>query len=149
MSEQTDNRPLAGQLGLVTGASRGIGEATALALAEAGMHVVLTARDDRALEAVEEKIHAAGGSAKQGVWAAHGFASFQEASRAVTTLPGLALLCVIAHRSPQSLPVLSIFPVGNKTYHFNAIARFRRPLSNFSSGAHSLSIKTAMRLLDA
>ena len=63
MSEQTDNRPLAGRLALVTGASRGIGEATALALASAGMHVVITARDDRALEAVEEKIHAAGGSA--------------------------------------------------------------------------------------
>ena len=63
MSEATTERPLAGQLGLVTGASRGIGEATALALASAGMHVVITARNDRALEAVEDKIHALGGSA--------------------------------------------------------------------------------------
>ncbi len=54
---------LTGQVALVTGASRGIGEATAIALARAGAHVVLTARDAKALEAVEETIHAAGGSA--------------------------------------------------------------------------------------
>lgn len=59
MIEQT----LAGQLALVTGASRGIGAATAEALAARGAHVVLTARTADALEAVEERIHQAGGSA--------------------------------------------------------------------------------------
>lgn len=54
---------LSGQIALVTGASKGIGAATALALAQAGAHVVLTARDAKKLEAVEEAIFAAGGSA--------------------------------------------------------------------------------------
>ncbi|MBV8687789.1 MAG: SDR family NAD(P)-dependent oxidoreductase [Alphaproteobacteria bacterium] len=54
---------LSGRLALVTGASRGIGAATAEALAGAGAHVVLTARTAAGLEAVEERIHAAGGSA--------------------------------------------------------------------------------------
>lgn len=54
---------LNGQLALVTGASRGIGAATAMALAKAGAHVVLVARDGKALEGVEEAIHTAGGSA--------------------------------------------------------------------------------------
>ena len=53
----------AGQLALVTGASRGIGAATAEALSREGAHVVLTARTAAALEEVEERIHAAGGSA--------------------------------------------------------------------------------------
>lgn len=56
-------RPLAGRLALVTGASRGIGAATAEALGHAGAHVVLTARTAGGLEEVEERIHAAGGSA--------------------------------------------------------------------------------------
>ena len=55
--------PFSGQLALVTGASRGIGAATAEALAKAGAHVVLTARTTKELEAVEERIFAAGGSA--------------------------------------------------------------------------------------
>jgi NAD(P)-dependent dehydrogenase (short-subunit alcohol dehydrogenase family) len=56
-------RSLEGQVALVTGASRGIGAATAAALAEAGAHVVLTARTAKDLEGVEEEIHAAGGTA--------------------------------------------------------------------------------------
>lgn len=55
--------PFAGQLALVTGSSRGIGAATAEAIAAAGAHVVLTGRDVKALEAVEERIFASGGSA--------------------------------------------------------------------------------------
>ncbi|MBB5686916.1 SDR family NAD(P)-dependent oxidoreductase [Sphingobium boeckii] len=55
--------PLSGKLALVTGASRGIGAATAEALAAQGAHVVLTARTAGALEELEERIHAAGGSA--------------------------------------------------------------------------------------
>lgn len=55
--------PLANKLALVTGASRGIGAATAEALAAAGAHVVLTARTSGGLEEVEDRIHQAGGSA--------------------------------------------------------------------------------------
>lgn len=55
--------PLSGKLAIVTGASRGIGAATALTLGKAGAHVVLTARTSGGLEEVEEAIHAAGGSA--------------------------------------------------------------------------------------
>ena len=54
---------LNGKLALVTGASRGIGAATAEALAAAGAHVVLTARTEAALIEVEDRIHAAGGTA--------------------------------------------------------------------------------------
>src|SRR3954454_14938783 len=59
----TDSKPLSGRLALVTGASRGIGAATAEALAAAGAHVILVARTASALEEVEERIHEAGGNA--------------------------------------------------------------------------------------
>ncbi|WP_254894927.1 SDR family NAD(P)-dependent oxidoreductase [Novosphingobium sp. B1] len=52
-----------GQVALVTGASRGIGAATAKALAAAGAHVILVARNAKDLEKVEEEIFEAGGSA--------------------------------------------------------------------------------------
>lgn len=59
----TEQKPLSGKLALVTGASRGIGAATAKVLAQAGAHVVITARTAGGLEEIEEQIHAAGGSA--------------------------------------------------------------------------------------
>jgi NAD(P)-dependent dehydrogenase (short-subunit alcohol dehydrogenase family) len=58
-----DSKIFEGRLALVTGASRGIGAATAEALAAHGAHVVLTARTADALEQVEDRIHAAGGTA--------------------------------------------------------------------------------------
>lgn len=59
----SENKPLNGRIALVTGASKGIGAATAVALADAGAHVVLTARDVKLLEQVEDTIHERGGSA--------------------------------------------------------------------------------------
>jgi len=55
---------LAGRLAVVTGASRGIGAATAAAMAAAGAHVVLAARDQRALDDVAGRIKDAGGQAR-------------------------------------------------------------------------------------
>ena len=52
-----------GKIALVTGASRGIGAATAEALAREGAHVILTARTGAGLEAVEDRIHESGGTA--------------------------------------------------------------------------------------
>jgi NAD(P)-dependent dehydrogenase (short-subunit alcohol dehydrogenase family) len=58
-----NDKPLSGKLALVTGASRGIGAATAEELAQAGAHVILVARTTTALEEIEERIHEAGGTA--------------------------------------------------------------------------------------
>jgi len=56
-------QPLAGSIALVTGASRGIGHATAVALARAGAHIVAVARTVGALEELDDAARAAGGSA--------------------------------------------------------------------------------------
>ena len=54
---------LAGAIALVTGASRGIGAATAVELARLGAHVVITARTQGGLEETDDAIRAVGGEA--------------------------------------------------------------------------------------
>jgi NAD(P)-dependent dehydrogenase (short-subunit alcohol dehydrogenase family) len=54
---------LAGRVAVVTGASRGIGRAAALALAGAGAHIVALARTQGALEELDDAIVALGGTA--------------------------------------------------------------------------------------
>src|SRR5665213_3595105 len=55
--------PLASRIALVTGASRGIGYATARALAKAGAHIVAVARTQAGLEELDDEIRKDGGSA--------------------------------------------------------------------------------------
>src|SRR5687768_4025877 len=57
------SKPLADRIALVTGASRGIGAALALELAQAGAHIVAVARTTGGLEELDDKIKAAGGTA--------------------------------------------------------------------------------------
>lgn len=59
----SNERRLTGRLALVTGASRGIGRAVALALAREGAQVIITARTSGALEEVDDAIHTLGGKA--------------------------------------------------------------------------------------
>lgn len=53
---------LKGKVAVVTGASKGIGRAIALSFADAGMSVVLAARDQKSLEKVAKEIESAGGN---------------------------------------------------------------------------------------
>jgi NAD(P)-dependent dehydrogenase (short-subunit alcohol dehydrogenase family) len=57
------SKPLSNRIALITGASRGIGFPTAVALARAGAHVVATARTTGGLEELDDAIKAAGGTA--------------------------------------------------------------------------------------
>jgi len=56
-------KPLENRIALVTGASRGIGRAAALAYAHAGAHVIALARTQGALEELDDEIRALGSSA--------------------------------------------------------------------------------------
>src|SRR6186997_3618862 len=62
-NERLMSKPLSGRIALVTGASRGIGFATAIALAQAGAHVVALARTVGGLEELDDEIKKAGSTA--------------------------------------------------------------------------------------
>jgi NAD(P)-dependent dehydrogenase (short-subunit alcohol dehydrogenase family) len=63
IEETMSSDGLSGRIALVTGASRGIGRAVALALAASGVHVIAAARRVGALEDLDDQIKALGGSA--------------------------------------------------------------------------------------
>jgi NAD(P)-dependent dehydrogenase (short-subunit alcohol dehydrogenase family) len=54
---------LDGKLALITGASKGLGKAMALALSQAGATIALVSRDEAKLQAVKQEIHDSGGKA--------------------------------------------------------------------------------------
>jgi NAD(P)-dependent dehydrogenase (short-subunit alcohol dehydrogenase family) len=56
------SKPLVNRIALVTGAARGIGAATAAALADAGAHVIVVGRSLDSLKATEQKVRNAGGA---------------------------------------------------------------------------------------
>jgi NAD(P)-dependent dehydrogenase (short-subunit alcohol dehydrogenase family) len=56
-----NDKPLAGRIALVTGATRGIGQASALAIAAAGAKVIATGRTQGALEELDDAIRVQGG----------------------------------------------------------------------------------------
>lgn len=64
MKTPTELFDLTGRIALVTGASRGIGEAIARTLASAGAHVIVSSRKEEACEAVAASIREAGGQAE-------------------------------------------------------------------------------------
>ena len=77
---------LQGKSAVVTGASRGIGAATAVALAEAGASVVLAARTTRQINEIAANIAATGGQAKA---VACDVTNFQQFGAAVQTAVGM------------------------------------------------------------
>ncbi|MDP3908189.1 SDR family NAD(P)-dependent oxidoreductase [Novosphingobium sp.] len=115
---------LSGQVALVTGASGGIGAAMAEALAAAGAHVVLTARNTRALEAVEERIFASGGHATIApvdLSEADGVARLAQA--VASRWPALDILVHGAAVLPQLTPVTGIDQPGlSKALTINVLA---------------------------
>ncbi len=70
---------------LVTGASQGIGRAASLALAKAGHHIIAMARSKKALEALDDEIKAAGGSASLIPFDLKDAAAFEPLGQALAT----------------------------------------------------------------
>ncbi|MDT0508253.1 SDR family NAD(P)-dependent oxidoreductase [Novosphingobium sp. MMS21-SN21R] len=106
-----DGGPLSGQLALVTGASRGIGAATAKALAAQGAHVILVARAAKDLEKIEQEIFDAGGNA---TIAPVDLAEADGIARLATAISGrwdaLDVLVINAAAFPTLTPVWQIDP---------------------------------------
>jgi NAD(P)-dependent dehydrogenase (short-subunit alcohol dehydrogenase family) len=144
-------KPFAGQLALITGASRGIGAATAQALAAAGAHVILTARDARALEKVEDAIHAAGGAATIAPMDLAEPDAIARLAAAVTERWGaLDLLVINAALLPQLTSVADIDPAAfikaitvNVLATQTLIARFD-PLLRKSAGGRVVGLTSSV-----
>ncbi len=145
------NAALAGKVALVTGASRGIGAATARALAAAGAHVILVARNARDLETVEEAIYEAGGSATIAPCDLVEPDAIGRLAAAITTRwPAMDILVINAAVLPVLTPVWQIEPIDlNRGLLLNVaatqalIASFHAALRK-SSGARVIGVTSSV-----
>jgi NAD(P)-dependent dehydrogenase (short-subunit alcohol dehydrogenase family) len=111
MAAEAGDRPGAGRVAVVTGASRGIGQALAVRLARDGWHVVLAARDEQALIATDDLIHAAGGTATIAPLDLRDFAAIDRLADAVAARwGGIDLLVVNAAQFVAPAPLAHIDP---------------------------------------
>ncbi len=114
-------RVLEGKVAVVTGASRGIGRAIALAYARAGARVVLASRRQEAVDAVAEEIRGDGGEAL--AIAAHAARPVDVqamVARAVEMYGGIDIAVGNAATTPHFGPLLDAEPVlWDKTFELN------------------------------
>jgi NAD(P)-dependent dehydrogenase (short-subunit alcohol dehydrogenase family) len=122
------DQPLSGLIALVTGASRGIGRACAIGLAEAGAHVIATARTQGALEELDDEIKTRTGASAtlvpmdlkdgKGVDQLGGaiFERWKKLDILVSAAGELGVLTPVAHLDP---------PVWERTVAVNLTANYR------------------------
>ena len=107
----SDSKPLSGRTALITGASKGIGAATALAMAEAGAHVILVARKVKPLEEIEDQIHALGSTS---TIAPLDLTEPDAVTRLANAIAGrwdtLDILCISAAYLPELTPITQVEP---------------------------------------
>jgi NAD(P)-dependent dehydrogenase (short-subunit alcohol dehydrogenase family) len=115
-AQQQETRPVAdarhwlnGRLTVVTGASRGIGAATAEALAAVGARVVIAARDAEALDSVAGRIRSEGGEA---IAVPTDVGEPEDVQRLFATVasegPPAALVCAAGVLTPAPFPETSL-----------------------------------------